>query len=213
MTANRPAGPRGPPDKRNAAYQDIFARPGAVHRSLAPHHQPYRQPYPMTTSGAIQAQPYPLQQPSFGPLPTSHSRSTSIASSVYSFASPRAHPEKPPDEPVTRTGLTPAQAYQRQVYLNDPQAFQRLRLESSPSPTPIVPVSNGAQSHPRVEAMPKAIPKTTSDSDNPGLDLAAESSRSSLDSDGHSELPWARPRTPSNCIWSYPPIHFLSRTP
>lgn len=46
---DRPLGPRQPPDKRHAAYEDIFGRPGASH-----HHQPHylhpHRPIPRVTS-------------------------------------------------------------------------------------------------------------------------------------------------------------------
>ncbi|KAG5351137.1 hypothetical protein C0989_007763 [Termitomyces sp. Mn162] len=40
---DRPLGPRQPPDKRHAAYEDIFGRPGASHHRPPPHIPP---PYP-----------------------------------------------------------------------------------------------------------------------------------------------------------------------
>lgn len=82
-------------------------------------------------------------------------------------------PEEPPDpnlDALTRSGLTPAQAYQAQVYLNGPQRYQ-------PSPMP-----------------PSRTP------DPPRLGIPVDSSRLNVDfsnlsdagTDDSSELPWAR---------------------
>jgi RHO1 GDP-GTP exchange protein 1/2 len=113
------------------------------------------------------------------------------------------HPDEPPDaslEALTRAGLTPAHAYQAQVYLNSPAGQQSgwnglgdipaaaLRPTSLPN--------NGASG----QLMPRsAIDVPTlgvnidSDSGGLGLDFAG-SSPSDLDTDeGSSELPWARP--------------------
>ncbi|KAG6902575.1 hypothetical protein C0995_014582 [Termitomyces sp. Mi166 len=56
---DRPLGPRQPPDKRHAAYEDIFGRPGASH-----HQQPFypQQPYPLYNNNYYRQQQY-LQYP------------------------------------------------------------------------------------------------------------------------------------------------------
>ncbi|KAH9832563.1 CNH-domain-containing protein [Rhodofomes roseus] len=176
---DRPLGPRQP-DKRHAAYESIFGRPGVTHHqpnnshpgqypplqqsplSNGHQHAYYPQQYgaqvDRRTSGSshVQSINYPLQPqapppstyrqsllpPPQGYPPYQHppanyshssslaapsiiSRARSIASSPGVIAPP---PEEPPDsslEAYTRAGLTPAQAYQAQVYMNGPMNYQQ----------------------------------------------------------------------------------------
>lgn len=189
---DRPLGPRQP-DKRHAAFQDIFGRAGAPPQQPPPPPRNYPQAYPAYPPGTSQ-QPYggyqqqqqlyqerrssrelyaqsvygtPYAQPqytapppasyaqsyypspppqvpqqfyngyphaAFSPAPVQYAhaglappsnvaRTRSIASSRHNPGIIAPRPEEPPDpalEALMQTGMTPAQAYQYQVYMNTP---------------------------------------------------------------------------------------------
>ncbi|KAK0488995.1 hypothetical protein IW261DRAFT_1557493 [Armillaria novae-zelandiae] len=195
----------GAPDKRHAAYQSIFGRP--THHQPPPPPQYYPQyqdrrtsyvsyqqpPPPLPNAQYIYRQPPPMQYgypytPSGSSLapPTGITRARSVASNPNGMGVIVPLPEEPPDpnlDVLTRSGLTPAQAYQAQVYLNGPQRYQPPPMPQSRTPDP------------------------------PRLGIPVDSSRLNVDfsnlsdagTDDSSELPWARKGpTPSPPI---PPHH------
>ncbi|PBK72403.1 CNH-domain-containing protein [Armillaria solidipes] len=195
----------GAPDKRHAAYQSIFGRP--THHQPPPPPQYYPQyqdrrtsyvsyqqpPPPLPNAQYIYRQPPPMQYgypyaPSGSSLapPTSITRARSVASNPNGMGVIVPLPEEPPDpnlDALTRSGLTPAQAYQAQVYLNGPQRYQPPPMPQSRTPDP-----------PRL-----GIPV-----DNSRLNVDF-SNLSDAGTDDSSELPWARKGpTPSPPI---PPHH------
>ncbi|KAG6821216.1 hypothetical protein H0H93_004038 [Arthromyces matolae] len=101
---NRPLGPRQPPDKRHAAYEDIFGRPGSSHHT-APNYLPqqyqqqqqqqqqHRQPY--LPPPQYQYIPGSYAYPNPGPQPNqpSVSRARSV---VYPGGTVRNDPTDPP---------------------------------------------------------------------------------------------------------------------
>jgi hypothetical protein len=210
---DRPLGPRQP-DKRNAAYEDIFGRPGASHhippnyqqqphqypypyqqpdkRTSYPHHQPYRQPY----YPQQQQQPYGLAPP-----PQHVPRARSITGNLHI----NGVIQDPPNsslESLNPSGLTPAQAYQAQIYFDNtatPQADWN-RFQNSPGPSNRHS-QNGGSTRP---LDPPRIGVSLDHSDGRlGLDFApaggngGSTNSSPQDTDeGSSELPWARSDTP-----------------
>jgi hypothetical protein len=260
---NKPAGPRQPPDKRNAAYESIFGRPGGMHHSstLPPQtshgqHQSLHvgngstsQQYPQRYSH--QQQYYPTQPdrpPSFTdyghpPLNTSHpsqpqglyrtpvqsnqpqypyqnaqypyqsnqqsslsppqaiNRARSMNSVPYS-SQPVRHMQEADSslEKYTRAGLTPAQAYQQQVYMaggHQPASTNPHRRSYHSSHNSI----SGTSAHSQNGTIPD-IPKVNLDLGTDG-DLGLN-----FHSDGvspstaalSSELPWASTDSPGACI-------------
>lgn len=239
---NRPGGPRQPPDKRSAAYESIFGRPGAVHQQSSPSPNPgypsqyHTNAYPANGGpGPQPGQPYSYQQPD---------RRTSYASSTYSqhppippagyrpppasvghappYAqhNPYQHPAylgPPPgsiraksvasvpyasvntvqeEDPAVfnQDGLTPAQAYQQQVYLNSPMGQQHSNRTSHYSPHASqshIPQNGGAH-----------VPMVNLDLDsNGGLGINFSFDTNPTTAEplySASELPWAVP-SPSTC--------------
>jgi hypothetical protein len=205
---DRPIGPRQP-DKRHAAYEDIFGRPGTSHhippnyqqqypypyqqpdkRTSYPHHQPYRQPY--YPQQQQQQQPYGLAPP-----PQHVPRARSIAGNPHI----NGVIQDPPNsslESLTPSGLTPAQAYQAQIYLDNPGGPQAdwNRFQNSPGPSNRHS-QNGGFARPLVP--PRLGVSLDHDDGRLGLDFgpaggnggSTNSSPQDTD-DGSSELPWAR---------------------
>ena len=228
---DRPLGPRQP-DKRFAAYESIFGRPGApqqpgmppyVQQPPPPQHSMYHyhpgekrtsfgSTYaPSTHSHASHAshashgpsfhqrhnpynhhsQPHVSPQSLYPPPSSVHSRARSVASSSQSPGIIMPQPPEPPDrslEPFTLQGLTPAQAYQAQFYLNGTAGSQqpsRLRAShhrpsaDAPSPQQDFPRLNLTLEHPdSTLGLDFAVPNGT------GSDQGTD--------EGSSELPWAR---------------------
>jgi len=260
---NKPAGPRQPPDKRNAAYESIFGRPGVVHHQSTlppqanygqyqnsyvgngstsqqssqryPHQQQYylsqqdRPPsftdyghpalntsYPSQPQGLYRppAQPshpqypyqnaqYPYQnnqQSSLSP-PQTISRARSMNSVPYS--SQPVHQAQEPDpslEKYTRAGLTPAQAYQQQVYMSgghQPADTHPHRRSYHSSHNSI----SGASARSQNGTIPD-IPKVNLDF-NPdgdlGLNFSIDGASPSTVASS-SELPWASTESAGACI-------------
>ncbi|KAJ7289081.1 hypothetical protein C8J57DRAFT_1276544 [Mycena rebaudengoi] len=155
---DRPLGPRQPPpDKRHAAYEDIFGRPSVVHQQHLAPQQPYPRPQQHPPYDyRVQYQPYPQQQP------YPHPRSLNPYPANQGVLVPT------PDGPVAGSnGLTPAQAYQAQIYRGDNQSTPQFR---SPPPQPQQPGPLSVT----IEA----------DEGRLGIDFDQQ--------DNGSELPWAR---------------------
>jgi RHO1 GDP-GTP exchange protein 1/2 len=190
------------------------------HASFAPSAHPqapqqslYRQsfgqsPSPQQPSQISQQQQYPPhQQNEYGgqPIapPNAHTRARSLMSSPHAAGVIASYPDEPPDaslEVLTRAGLTPAQAYQAQVYLNSPAGQQSgWNGQGDLPPAVLRPASlpNNAGSSQSTTRSAIDVPtlgiNLDPDGGGLGLDFAAGSSPSDPDTDeGSSELPWAR---------------------
>jgi len=219
---DRPLGPRQP-DKRHAAYEDIFGRPGASHHTLQNYPQPgHPYPYPYHQ----QLQPVQDKRTSYSslssyqaPRQSHYPQHPHHAPPSYTLAPPNQHPGRPrsvmnnphingvilsrSDDPpnpslesLTPSGLTPAQAYQAQIYLDHPQADWN-RYQNVPGPS-----NRSSFPHPH-NGGPLDPPRLGVSLDHNdgrlGLDFAGavdtggsgKSSPQDTD-DGSSELPWVR---------------------
>ncbi|OCH85211.1 CNH-domain-containing protein [Obba rivulosa] len=232
---DRPMGPRQP-DKRHAAYESIFGRPGVAHHQATPppvrysqpiydqqhqyyaqqygnqldrrtsqastrppslqnsqHQVPYNQPYYPSTSTQPPSQPHPHYQqagysyiPSLAPpAPSSRTRSIGSASGVIA-----PHPPEPPDaslEALTRAGLTPAQAYQTQVYLSSSIGQKDSLLYAEQAK---IAASNAAPA--RSDALPRLGVSIDADDGRLGIDFGGDGASEYGTEESSSELPWAR---------------------
>lgn len=176
--------PQGPPSTYRQSYY-----PSVPHQAPHPHHPPYPQHIPSLYSYAGTAA---SSNPSLG-----HARSVISNSPINNGAPPR--PGEPPDqnlEGLTQTGLTPAQAYQAQIYLNNPAGPQGdwNRFQNSPGPSnraPYPPPQNGASAHPG--DAPRLGVSLDHGGGRLGLDFGVGNGNlSDQGSDEDSELPWAR---------------------
>ena len=172
--------------------------------------------YRQSLVSSVPHQPPPIQQqqylqPSYGGSlapPSVHSRARSLASAPYATGAVPQRADDLPDpnlEALTRSGLTPAQAYQAQVYLNSPASQQGWNgLDSLPPGTL------------RQECLPEQSIVTRSTVNVPSLGLNLDGGDgglgidfigSSPSDDGSSELPWARSAEPSTrgCFFLYHP--------
>ncbi|KAF5383621.1 hypothetical protein D9615_003552 [Tricholomella constricta] len=237
---DRPLGPRQPPDKRHAAYEDIFGRPGASHHTPPPpsiygppaQHYPYQQPLsvadkrtsyssiapssnnpsPQGTPSTYRPQYYPTQpqhpHPPYphhipgsygfpntaGPPHPALARARSIISNAPSNAI-HARPDESAGNLPMHNGLTPAQAYQAQIYMNNPAGPQADRSRHQASPGPSSRPSSGQNGGPsRTGDAPRLGVSLDHDDGRLGLDFGTGSGNSSDQGtdDGSSELPWAR---------------------
>ena len=117
---DKPFGPRHPPpDKRHAAYQSIFGRPGVSHHKPPQQQQPYQSP-DKRSSYDTPYNHYPYQQPPYPSYPNEHQSLSRVNSYI-----------------THDPGLTPAQSYQAQVYNAPPIDWPR----TTPAPPP--PIQNG----------------------------------------------------------------------
>ena len=260
---HKPAGPRQPPDKRNAAYESIFGRPGGMHHPPTlplptnhgqyqnshvgngstsqqfpqryPHQQQYSPPQPdrppsftdfghpalhtsypsqpqgqhRTSTHSNQSQ-YPYQSPqhphqntqqaSLSP-PQPINRARSMNSVPYSSQPIHQVPEPDPSpERYTRAGLTPAQAYQQQVYMaggRQPSATSPNRRSYHSTHHSV----SAASAHSQNGTVPD-IPKVNLDLDaggDLGLNFNVDAA-SPLTAASTSELPWVSAEPPGMCI-------------
>lgn len=105
-------------------------------------------------------------------------------------------PEEPPDpglEALTTTGLTPAQAYQAQVYLNSPAGPQGDRSQYPPpadrNSHPQVQQNGGPSRAPDAPIIGLAFDQ---DDGRLGLDFGGDNNSSDQGTEESSELPWVR---------------------
>ncbi|KAH9479544.1 Rho1 guanine nucleotide exchange factor 1 [Psilocybe cubensis] len=203
-----------PPDKRHAAYESIFGRPNPPpqpYPAYPPHNAPYPYPdrrtsynpppqglvyqhgqqrqtyYPHQQQQSLPMQPqfppfvspYQQFQPSLAPpphQPLSRGRSINSNSSEYVASHP--------GDLEPQQGLTPAQAYQAQIYTNAPNSAQSpwpgpSRLSAAPSTRSAAPTHD----------LPRIGISLEHDDGRLGVDF---SSGEQDDSSSGSELPWAR---------------------
>lgn len=201
---DKPLGPRQPPpDKRHAAYESIFGRPGVppptqpvYHRSSYvpnPRQSYYPNPHTSFPQYVPQYQPYPSSSLQPPPNPAlARARSVNSNSPDYSPAPP---PPPPPisDHVHAYPGLTPAQAYQAQIYNNSPSHSHSPAPAYGPRPSPAP--SNRTSNVPGLPAeLPRIGISLEHDDGRLGLDFSASSTTGAdVDSeDSSSELPWAR---------------------
>lgn len=121
-----------------------------------------------------------------------HGRARSVVSSPHAAGIISPLPDDPPDESLealTRAGLTPAQAYQAQVYRNSPANQQQLNHQANHTREPS---SNG--SYHRVS---NDVPRL-------GVNLDLEDNGLNIDfgidqgpEESTSELPWAANSSPN----------------
>lgn len=264
---HKPLGPRQPPDKRNAAYESIFGRPGGMHHQSTPplptnhvqyqsphvgngstsqqfpqrhpHQQQYTPPqqdrpssftdyghpalhtsYPSQPQAlnrtSIQSNlsqyPYPnaqypyqtTQQASLSP-PQIINRARSMNSVPYS-SQPVQQVQEPDPSPerYARAGLTPAQAYQQQVYMTggrQPSTTTQNRHSHRPSHNSI----SGASAYSQNGTLPD-VPKVNLDLDaggDLGLNFNVDTT-SPLTATSSSELPWVSAE--SSGMYFAPPL-------
>ncbi|TFY52107.1 hypothetical protein EVG20_g10702, partial [Dentipellis fragilis] len=182
------------PYPQQQQYQTTADRRSSYASSYAPGPQSYLSPQPIPEyqqSYYSQSPPAPYppyQQPYSQPYPNnhaapsvhSHSHSHSITSNphAHGIVAPIPQPEEPPDaslDALQRAGLTPAQAYQAQVYQTTPAG-----------PRPPFNNYNGRPDVPRLGV------NIDADNGRLGLDFAEDSNSSSPSDESASELPWAR---------------------
>ncbi|KAG8752819.1 RHO1 GDP-GTP exchange protein 2 [Serendipita sp. 396] len=220
-------------DERSQAFQSIFGRPSPAH------HQPQAQPRPVPVNTSQYYQnhyPSPGMQPRYLPPqqqqypPSQYARSVrgpeqpygyqygpphsnypppSVTNSSGTIASPPPPAPDPSLDFLTSQGLTPAQAYQAQVFAANQQ---RMGLPSGAYP-PINP-HTGPSKIPN-EGYPSRVDSLSFQPDGGRLSLDFDSKPSTSsnvqpvfsrpeedgDGDGDSELPWvAGQRTPTTNI-------------
>ncbi|KZT27934.1 CNH-domain-containing protein [Neolentinus lepideus HHB14362 ss-1] len=157
--------------------------------------QSYYQPSPSQPQQYSQYAEYPYNgasgyaQPRSLAPPSVHSRARSIASSSHSRGVIAPQPDEPPDanlEALQRAGLTPAQAYQAQVYMYGPLAQQ-----GNPNRYTYPPAQSdgtaGVQDGVSPEGIPRIPVTIETDDGRLGIDFADGSTEESS-----TELPWAR---------------------
>ncbi|KAI0954580.1 hypothetical protein AcW1_006427 [Taiwanofungus camphoratus] len=159
----------------------------------SPSSQPHQQGYP------------PFQQSNYahsGSLapPSVISRARSIASSPGVIA---PQPEEPLDaslEALTRAGLTPAQAYQAQVYMNSPMG----QHNSWPRPNLPTTSTQPLAAEPAPGELPKLGVNIETDEGKLGIDFGVDSNTPSDQGteESSSELPWARHRSKPSSVYS-----------
>jgi hypothetical protein len=153
-------------DRRTSHPSAIVPPPAPYH-----HHQTYIPSQPHLPASSTYQHPHHLSQRHHAlALPTVHARAPSVVSAPITYAIIPPKPEDPPDaalEALTRSGLTPAQDYQAQVYHTDQ------------------PPQNGTPSNdvPRLDLIDPDIGRLT-------IDFAADEQTTDAPD---SELPWAHP--------------------
>ena len=214
---DKPLGPRQPPpDKRHAAYESIFGRPGVSHHkppASQSYHIPDKRPSydtPFSPSPSLYYPSQPSRQfyPSPGP---------SNFHTLPNYVQP-PYPSYPPVSRVNSTNspvpympqniihdsvpLAPAQSYQAQVYINGPNG----NSNSSGPPTDwprTSPAPPERHSHPPTQnGGPSPLPDPPKlgislehDDGRLGIDFVSGNENNSLDTgqdESGSELPWAR---------------------
>ena len=227
---DKPLGPRQPPpDKRHAAYQSIFGRPGVSHHHPHSYH-PDRRTSPFSPS------PYPTHHyyPSPGPSSNPHTY-PSYPSSLLPPDNPalsRANSTNSPapylpqniiHDSVPLSGLTPAQTYQAQVYMNGPNgnSISAVPPRDWPATSPAPP---DRRSHPPAQNAgssflpdpPKLGISLEHDDGRLGIDFISGNEDDPLDigqDESASELPWARVEHTSTHPFLFPSIRYITHSP
>lgn len=109
-------------DRRTSHPSSLAPQPAAYYQHPTYSQSPASQPHLPVSPHYHLPHHLPHRPHTLAP-PTSHTRAPSVVSAPITSAIIPPKPEDPPDaalEAFTRSGLTPAQAYQAQVYLTDP---------------------------------------------------------------------------------------------
>ncbi|KAL0569562.1 RHO1 GDP-GTP exchange protein 2 [Marasmius crinis-equi] len=170
------------PQDRRASYAPSFQNGQYPYSNAYPHPHHPQQQYPNPTGYPPRYMASPYSGNSLAP-PSMMSRARSINSNPYAQGIIAPQPEEPPDpalEALTQRGLTPAQAYQAQVYMNSPG-------------------SNGNASLGQLQE------QANRNSDIPRLGITTGGEEGKFgefgennSSDDSSELPWAKRDSPAN---------------
>lgn len=119
---NRPAGPRQPPDKRNAAYESIFGRPGGMHHpSTLPSQTNHGQYQNLYVGNGSTSQQFPQRQPY---QPQYYPPQQDRPSSYTDYGHPAlntSYPSQPQGLYRTPTQSTQSQYPYQNVQYNNPQ--------------------------------------------------------------------------------------------
>ncbi|KAI0042292.1 CNH-domain-containing protein [Auriscalpium vulgare] len=179
---------------RRSSYAPSYASSTHQAHPAPAQSQFYAQPSQPPNSWAYSSYPYRQQPYSHTTATTSHA--SSVASNPHTQGIIAAPPDLSPDtslESFTRDGLTPAQAYQAQVYLSSPMGQQNVQpgrpheYDNGPPR-----YQNGASGHPS-NGVPRLGVNIDADNGRLGIDFAEGSSPS--DTDDGSELPWTHGRS------------------
>jgi RHO1 GDP-GTP exchange protein 1/2 len=190
---------------RQPLHQNNIDRAATLYSAQHPQRQSFiPSQSPSQPLAPLPPQVYSASQSQSLTPPSIHSRARSDASSGRSIGDTQPQLADPIDttfQALTRSGLTPAQAYQAQIYLSSPagQHSERIqpRRESAPAYSSPVTQSayqpdNGAPVRTASGGMPRLAIHVD---DDDGKVLNPEDSPSEDGSDGGpSELPWARLR-------------------
>ncbi|KAF9240727.1 CNH domain-containing protein [Melanogaster broomeanus] len=140
-------------------------------------HSPTSQPH-LPPSSHYQHQPQFPHRPHALAPPAPHGRAPSFVSGHHAAGIIAPRPEDPPDaglEALTRTGLTPAQAYQAQVYSNNPRVSDPQNGGPSRPPEDV----------PRLEVIDPDIGRLS-------IDFGTDDQTQDDSYEASSELPWAQ---------------------
>ncbi|KAF8967665.1 CNH domain-containing protein [Flammula alnicola] len=189
---DKPLGPRqAPPDKRHAAYESIFGRPGPP-----PSNNNIAYPQPQ----AMPSYPYPDRRTSYQPTVHAQAPYPSPMRQSYYPSQLRSTNGNSNFDSSPYPGLTPAQAYQAQIYMNapnqspQPQAWNSQRVSPASSvrlPPPQRPNGTSGLSN----QLPKLGISLEHDDGRLDIDFTAQNSSTPSDlgtDENSSELPWAR---------------------
>lgn len=174
---------------RRTSYAQSFSN---VQPAYPPHGPPsiYRQSYPNQPPSTYPHQPHPNGSALYPP--SGSIRARSVASNPHDQGIISPQPDEPPDpglEALTRTGLTPAQAYQAQVYLNSPSGPQVDSNRLPPHAGPSYQYQNGGPS--RIPDPPRLSVPIEEDG-RFDVDFGGDNNSIGNATDDSSELPWAR---------------------
>jgi hypothetical protein len=177
------------------------SQPVGSHRQPTPqpNYAPPLHPQPQFSQQNPYQHPGYLRSAPLG-LPPASVRARSATNVPYAAPSETAIQEDDFSlEALTRAGLTPAQAYQQQVYLNSPMGQQQNQGNRSSYYSP-----HSSESHVAYEAKDgsaRHVPRVNLNLDSNGdlgLNFGIETSSPATD-DPTSELPWAMPPDDSPC--------------
>ncbi|KAG6333845.1 hypothetical protein ID866_5243 [Astraeus odoratus] len=185
-----------PPDRRTPRPSSIPHSQHSNYYHPHPHQLPSRQSLPSQHPHphSLQHHPQYANVHALAPPPP-HVRAPSIVSAPHTAGIVAPVLEDPPDpglDALTRTGLTPAQAYRAQVGSSS----------ASPSPVP----QNGAGP----DQVPSIGVHIEADMGRLDIDFGDDDQAQDRSYDSSSELPWAQP-TPEHSPISFPQAHIAAQ--
>lgn len=153
------------------------------------YYPPHGSPQPPPAQSYYPSYAYP--QPSLAPPTTNRARSVISNQQPAGIISPKPMPDETSDpalDALVRSGMTPAQAYQYQVYMNSPQSRNSLPNPNVPDVDRHSPVRHSIPNG----DIPQLGVNIDYDNGRLNLDFTGNGSSPSDDADGSSsELPWA----------------------